>query len=278
MALLPRIGLGVFCIALLFCTRSRSNLDGGVAGRAGGDAAHGGAGDNPKPRPVDGGFCCPIDDTPGCCMSYGGFTPRFDGCGYTCDGMPSPYEKWTRGVDAHDCPIWIEPEHWTDCCGCFPLDAGHDTGTPVEHGPCDATGTWNIHYDTMTPCGLTDESVQVSIASDDDTGTDDVVFDRRKIKTNNCSSSSADPYSGSTYSKDIVASASGCEVTLSSNETHCYGGEKQCEKLTLVLHLDNRAPNTASFDGTYGKCWCNNDVWGRDNPVAGTATRISHSP
>lgn len=267
-----RLGLAFVCFTVLVsCGRARhdddagagtSGSDSGTGARAGAGAAGVGGRDATA---VDGGYCCPIDKQPGCCMSYGGFSRRRDGCGATCDGMPVPSEDWKRGYDSHGCPIWIEPTEWTDCCGCAPRDAGTE-------GECDATGTWQIDYASFfdEPCWPRDETI--TLTSDDDAGTDDVTFQARGRRASSCG-----PSDNGRYEKSVVKTRSGCVVTLASHANWCAYGEPQCEDLELVLNLDGDLQNTATIEGTFRTCWCDSSgPEGTTIQLTGTATRTTN--
>lgn len=62
---------------------------------------------------ADGGWCCPPDPKPGCCMKYGGHSSRVSRaaqCGAVCYGMPWPWDPgWKLENDAHGCPTWVHP-------------------------------------------------------------------------------------------------------------------------------------------------------------------------
>ena len=63
--------------------------------------------DGATPAP-DGGFCCPPDERPSCCMAFGGFA--YAGCFTVCDGMSVPTAAgWRLVDDVHGCKVWSEP-------------------------------------------------------------------------------------------------------------------------------------------------------------------------
>lgn len=110
---------GALSLASIACSAARQSPHSGqIAGASGATAgASGGAAGRAIIEPGKPG-CCPMSDVPSCCMAYGGYTYQQGICLLACDGMPAPDEGWTRGVDSHGCPIWVEPEKWTQCCGC----------------------------------------------------------------------------------------------------------------------------------------------------------------
>ena len=82
--------------------------------------------DGATPAP-DGGYCCPPDERPACCMSYGGFA-HSDRCFTKCDGMPLPTAAgWRLVDDDYGCKVWSEPLGAKKCGEVpDPPDAGAD--------------------------------------------------------------------------------------------------------------------------------------------------------
>jgi hypothetical protein len=65
-----------------------------------------------------GGYCCPPDLHPGCCMSYGGWTATSGSCGAACDGMPWPSDPaWHLVTDSHGCSMWSSQGSTGSLCG-----------------------------------------------------------------------------------------------------------------------------------------------------------------
>jgi hypothetical protein len=254
----PRtLALVVTCAAALSCTQSKP-----APAEAGTDP---GGHDRDKPVAVDGGVCCPISESPACCMNYGGFQPKGAGCSYVCDGMPSPSEHWTRSTDGHACPVWVEPAEWENCCGCT---------APHTRGPCDASGTWKIEFATSSShaCIESIGPLKVSISSDDDAGADSMIFPDQSEIRHDCG-----PNRPATQEESLMKSASGCTITLESHERYCSGPDFDCRDIKLEMRIieGSRAPLQASVTGTIRKCWCPSaSSWGFDAPITGLATRI----
>jgi hypothetical protein len=54
--------------------------------------------------------CCPIDDAPSCCMSFGGTARGPSSCAETCDFIPGPGDPdWVRRTNADGCATWEHP-------------------------------------------------------------------------------------------------------------------------------------------------------------------------
>jgi hypothetical protein len=72
----------------------------------------------------DAGPCCPISETPACCMMFGGAREGTT-CGSVCDNIPADLE---RRVDDAGCPFWYDPPGGTTTCGPSPPppDSGAD--------------------------------------------------------------------------------------------------------------------------------------------------------
>ncbi|HSQ65366.1 MAG TPA: hypothetical protein VLM85_19240 [Polyangiaceae bacterium] len=69
------------------------------------------------------GVCCPPSTSPGCCMSFGGWS-SLGTCGAACDGMPTPDTPgWKQLTDAHGCKYWQQPANATSFCGGVLVDA-----------------------------------------------------------------------------------------------------------------------------------------------------------
>ena len=82
--------------------------------------------DGAAPAP-DGGFCCPPDPGPGCCMKYGGFSETGSCFAAICDGMPVPSTPgWALVDDEHGCKVWSQPSGGAKCCQAIIPDAGND--------------------------------------------------------------------------------------------------------------------------------------------------------
>ncbi len=212
------------------------------AASAGIDGQSSGGRSSSRPAPTQGGFCCPPDDSPGCCMSYGGFAETIEGCNsWACDGMPMPYEAWTKSEDAHGCPIWVEPVLWDHCCGCR------------NDQPCPIDGTWRIDFDgEPDPCGPSTSEV-ITISSDDDAGAREVTFQGRGPQPSTC------PDDGRTgYSTEISTTDNSCIVSITSASRWCSGEAAGCGVLTLTLSL--RGGDGSAVRGTYEACGCGAEV------------------
>lgn len=247
--------------------RGAGARSGGGAAAASGSAGRGasgssGAGSGPidgadaapgSTVPVAGGYCCVPDKEPGCCMVYGGFTEDKRGCGQVCDGMPSPWEAWTRWVDDHGCTRWIEPVHWTDCCGCSP-----------DASVCDATGTWKLSYQYPLPCGASEEVLALTV--DDDGGTPAVTFNDRTAPLWQCGADGK-----ATYEATAEVSPNGCAVTVRSKARGCQSDTLQCDELELTLYLDSFATR-ATVQGSVHLCACEGEEV--TATVNGEATRL----
>jgi hypothetical protein len=98
---------------------------------------------------ADSGVCCPIDPTPGCCMSYGGTRPSW-GCGVVCDGMAWPNDpRWEKRTDENGCARWVDPpfDPESGVCGGIRPEAGVDA--PKDTQPdTDAPVGADVHHDS----------------------------------------------------------------------------------------------------------------------------------
>jgi hypothetical protein len=170
-------------------------------------------------------------------MVYGGFTEDKQGCGQACDGMPAPWEAWTRGVDDHGCTSWLEPVQWTDCCGC-----------PPDARVCDVTGTWKLSYRDPLPCGASDELITLTV--DNDGGAPEVTFNNRSAPPWQCSAGGK-----STYEASAEVSTNGCAVTVRSKAHGCQADTPQCDELELTLYFDSFT-SRATIQGSAHRCAC----------------------
>ena len=106
------------------------------------DASADAATDAPGDTSPDGGYCCPPDPTPGCCMHYGGYSNGSFNCSSICDGMPEPGDPaWHLTKDSHGCAIWSSTGSTGPLCG--QAIGGTDSGITNPPG-CPAS--WSVSY------------------------------------------------------------------------------------------------------------------------------------
>jgi hypothetical protein len=115
----------------------------------GGGTHESGIPDGVSRHDADGGGCCPIDPTPGCCMNYGG--ARHSGiCATVCDGMAWPNDpRWEKRTDENGCAYWVDPPYdpARGVCGGVRSEAGVDAPKDTPPNPDTPIGV-DVHDDS----------------------------------------------------------------------------------------------------------------------------------